>query len=368
MKREVFFLWLGVFISLGLFFQNCAQDSMTVDVASAPYTPTPVPIVSFSSKPSCLFNGQMLSEGQSVTAYLNSTPETGGCISQTRDCTNSILSGSYAFATCRSGAKSCLFNGRTVQSQESVTAYSALVGTSCVFETRSCQDGVLSGSFPYALCSSGTNSCLFNGRTLQANQAFIYYEAGSCQAQTGYCQSAGFLTDGQGTPLASTVQAACSTSGAKTCNFQGQTLNANQSFAYYAPASSCVLKNGVCDSSGQLIDSTTRAVLDQAFSDASTCQIARDSSGTTTTSSGSTTLPLYEGLPTCTWHGRTLPMGQQFQYYYYSTGYSWMCEAHAGMCAADGSLRSLPYFQGLNGDQIYESCQVIVKRFSVLPQ
>ena len=56
--------------------------------------PAPVPA-------SCLFNGGKINSGASVLAYSSSTVANGQtCLSQTRTCNDGNLSGNYAFATC----------------------------------------------------------------------------------------------------------------------------------------------------------------------------------------------------------------------------------------------------------------------------
>lgn len=57
---------------------------------------------------SCIFNNQSIPHGQSVTAYQSSSVPAGQqCVSQTRTCTNGILSGSYQYATCSVATATC---------------------------------------------------------------------------------------------------------------------------------------------------------------------------------------------------------------------------------------------------------------------
>jgi hypothetical protein len=49
----------------------------------------------------CTFNGQTVNSGASVTAYLsNNVPHDQTCQSETRTCTNGTLSGSYTYPAC----------------------------------------------------------------------------------------------------------------------------------------------------------------------------------------------------------------------------------------------------------------------------
>lgn len=351
MKREVVFLWIGLFIAIGLFFQNCSRN-LTVDVPSL----DPAQGLIFQSKPSCVFNGKDVPEGQAVTAFLNSTPEfTNGCLSETRTCQGGVLSGTFTYALCTSGPKACLFNGITVESGSSITAYTAPNPTDCATENRSCVDGKLSGGYPYSSCKKDV--CLFSGRSLEPGEAFTYYlnSSGACQSLTGYCQSGGFLVNSQKAPLNSTsIYASCSTNSG-SCLLQGQTVAQNQTFSYYSTANSCQPSQGYCDAQGNLRDSSSQILLSSVYSDTNSCSLAlgvANGSGSSSPSSDS------EGLPTCTWKGRVLKMGESFSFYYYSTGYYWMCQPARGLCAPDGTLRT-PLYQPLNGDHLYESCEII---------
>ena len=109
--------------------------------------------------------GGTLASGQSVTAYSTQTMAYGQtCVSQTRTCTNGVLSGSYTFQNCTvSPPQDCTTPwGATVANGASVTAYStSSVGYSqqCLSQTRTCTNGVLSGSYSYQTCAVATASC-----------------------------------------------------------------------------------------------------------------------------------------------------------------------------------------------------------------
>ncbi|OGG62798.1 hypothetical protein A3C21_00820 [Candidatus Kaiserbacteria bacterium RIFCSPHIGHO2_02_FULL_59_21] len=113
---------------------------------------------------SCTFNGQTITHGNSVTAYQASTvPYGSSCSSQTRTCNDGTLSGSYQYSSCSvNSPANCSLDGVTVNHGESRTFYSvqtAPSGELCSFATysqsRACTDGSLSGSasFQYASCS-----------------------------------------------------------------------------------------------------------------------------------------------------------------------------------------------------------------------
>lgn len=122
---------------------------------------------------SCTFNGQTVAHGASVTAYQSSSVGFGGtCVSETRTCNNGTLSGSYAYVSCTVGsAASCSLPwGGTIAHGQSVTAYSSsqvACGQSCASEARSCNNGSLSGSYSNASCSVA--ACPVNGACGSAN-------------------------------------------------------------------------------------------------------------------------------------------------------------------------------------------------------
>lgn len=116
-----------------------------------------------SAPMNCKFNGQSIPHGQSVTAYASLTVPYGQtCASQSRVCSNGALSGSYSNSSCSisqvlpSGSAACQFNGQSIPYGQSVTAYASLTvpyGQSCTSQSRVCSNGVLSGSYLYSSCA-----------------------------------------------------------------------------------------------------------------------------------------------------------------------------------------------------------------------
>jgi len=109
---------------------------------------------------SCTFNNQSVASGASVNAFQSSSVAFGSsCQQQTRTCSNGTLSGTFTAATCSvAAAQSCTFNGQSVASGATVTAFQAAsvaAGSQCVSGTLTCTNGVLSNasSFPAASCS-----------------------------------------------------------------------------------------------------------------------------------------------------------------------------------------------------------------------
>lgn len=91
--------WVGFGLTSSSLGVGAASDRMNIGArtfgSSAPTEPPPPPPAS------CTFNNQAIASGASVTAYqAASVPYGQSCVSQSRVCTNGVLSGSYAFASC----------------------------------------------------------------------------------------------------------------------------------------------------------------------------------------------------------------------------------------------------------------------------
>lgn len=95
--------------------------------------------------------GGSISHGDSVTAWLTSS---GTCTSQTRTCNNGVLSGSYTFQTCTNAPCTAPW-GAAVPHGTSVTAYRYIMQSpSCTGETRTCTNGSLSGTYTNQTCTA----------------------------------------------------------------------------------------------------------------------------------------------------------------------------------------------------------------------
>ncbi len=205
---------------------------------------------------SCSFNGQSIAHGSSINAYLaNSVPYGSSCSVQTRTCNNGTLSGTYAYSNCSVGsANSCTFNGQTVAHGANVIAYqtsSVPAGSTCQSQSRVCNNGALSGSYTNASCSVGNYlSCTFNGQSIAHGTSVTAYLASSvaygatCSSQTRTCNN-GVLSGTYGF-------ASCSAGNPASCTFNGQTVpHGNSIIAFLAssvPAgTSCQSQSRVCN-------------------------------------------------------------------------------------------------------------------------
>ncbi len=123
----------------------------------------------------CTLDGEEVSHGSSITAYESETVPYGeGCASEVRTCTNGTLSGAFAYTSCVvDEPASCTLDGVTVAHGDSRTFYSvsdAVAGQLCSDHalSRTCNNGVLSGSSAYEYATCGCTpfySC--SGQTIQ---------------------------------------------------------------------------------------------------------------------------------------------------------------------------------------------------------
>lgn len=213
-------------------FQNCSGLSFeATELASER-------VISSNSSPSslCKFNGEVVAEGAFVKAYLSSN---SNChLSESRVCQNGSLSGSYSYASCTNGGEAaCIFDGRTIPSGQSVKAFlasSAPAGSSCVLETRSCNSGVLSGSYAYSSCSvAQPAACIFNGQTIASGTSITAYASSSgtsCSPISRSCTN--------GTLSGSGEFASCTVNAPASCVFNGRTIAHGASVSAYSTAMS----------------------------------------------------------------------------------------------------------------------------------
>ena len=108
--------------------------------------------------------GYGLNHGDSGTFYFQSSVLFGqSCLSETRTCNNGALSGSYTSQSCIVDPPNSCYNPSTglvdIAHSSSKIFYqqpSVLFGQSCLSETRTCNNGALSGSYAYSSCSVGS--------------------------------------------------------------------------------------------------------------------------------------------------------------------------------------------------------------------
>lgn len=149
----------------------------------------------------CDFNGSVILNGSGATAYqTSSVPYGQTCTSQTRSCSGGVLNGSYTNSSCTvlpPGA--CSLDGRTVAHNASITAFETATvpyGQTCVSQSRTCNNGVLSGTYPKAACTPlPPASCTFNTMTVPSGSSVNAFAAASvpygqtCSSQARTCSN-----------------------------------------------------------------------------------------------------------------------------------------------------------------------------------
>jgi hypothetical protein len=204
----------------------------------------------------CLFNGVTINHGSNATAYQNSTVVFGdSCSSESRACTNGSLSGSYSYDSCTVGAPAdCLFDGQTVNHGSSVSAFldsGVAFGSSCQQEARGCTNGVLSGSYAYSSCNvAAPDSCLFDGQTVAHGQDVTSFltstvpHGSTCTQETRTCNN--------GTLGGSYNYSSCNVDAPASCLFDGQTVAHGETVVGFQTStvpfgSSCTQETRTCD-------------------------------------------------------------------------------------------------------------------------
>ena len=151
--------------------------------------------------------GGTMEEGDTVYAYRDSSvPEGESCEGQVRTCVGGVLTGSYRNRNCsvedpdEDPVDCTLPWGGTLGHGRSVTAYQAssvAYGGRCNQETRSCDNGTLSGSFTNqnctvqdpAVCPLPWGGTLAHGRSVTAYESDSVASGSSCNDQTRSCDN-----------------------------------------------------------------------------------------------------------------------------------------------------------------------------------
>ncbi|MDA0288290.1 MAG: hypothetical protein O2885_08630 [Proteobacteria bacterium] len=267
-------------------------------------------------KSSCTFDGKLINHGSIVTAYSSSSvPYSSTCTAQLRTCNDGILSGSYTASVCNvADALSCSFNSSNVAHGTNVTAYktaSVAYGSTCVSEQRTCSNGILTGSYAYSSCQvSPASACTFNGQTVAHGTNVTAYEDDevnfgvSCRVQERTCSN-GLLTG-------SYAYSNCTVAAAASCTFDDQTIPHGTNVTAYQNesvsfGSSCVSQQRTC-SNGILTGSYTNP----------SCSV--------------------EGASSCTFNGETIESGSSVTAYQSSiVPYGSTCNNESRTCT-NGSL------------------------------
>ena len=243
------------FTLLILPFQNCSNVNFKTLESASLASAACAPSEGCVPEPVCLFNGEIVKGGQSITAYLASTVTASeSCQPEKRTCQDGQLSGSYLYSSCTPDApRSCLFDGRTIPHGQAVTAFLASTtpyGQACRSQQRVCNDGSLSGTYNYSSCvMDGPAACLFNGVTMKSGTSVVAYQESqvepgkACVPETRVCDN-GKLSGSFGF-------SSCAVRPERACLFNGVTIPSNGQVVAYTTSSvpygqKCVPNNRVC--------------------------------------------------------------------------------------------------------------------------
>lgn len=325
-------IWVPLAAALLLSFQNCSptgsggsedvQKNCTDEgcIEDTPGTRT------------CSFNGLEIRHGEAVDAYLDSAA--ANCRHERRVCDDGNLSGSYQFPTCSVSSdakKACLFDGKAVAHGGSVQAYlasSVESGETCSRQTRTCNDGVLSGSYTFPSCSvNAPASCTFDGRTIAHGasvRAFLHSSSSSSQTLCNVSQN---RVCNNGSLSGSYNFSSCTVNQPRSCSFDGRTIPHQGSVRAYLHSSS-PFGQTLCNSF------QSRACNDGSLS------------GTYEYSSCTVDTPR-----ACTFNGRTIAHGGTVEAFQHSSAPfgSSNCNTKQTRRCSNGVL---------SGSYVYASCQV----------
>ncbi|MFA7209398.1 MAG: hypothetical protein WC120_03875 [Parcubacteria group bacterium] len=180
------------------------------------------------ANPCALPWGGTIASGSSVTAYrLPSVACGSSCstVSQTRTCTNGVLSGTYTNRTCsvQTCAAPCpLPWGGTIPSGSSVTAYNTTQTCDCTTadQTRTCTNGTLSGTYTNRTCLSITsvpgNCGAADGQEFMSEPTSDLCSSGNPSAVSGTNDSWDWTCNG----ICSTVNESCSANRSLDLNWK----------------------------------------------------------------------------------------------------------------------------------------------------
>lgn len=196
--------------------------------------------------------GGTLNHGQSGIFYTESVvPFGSSCSGETRTCSNGVLSGSNTKGSCAvTPAASCALPGGGSLAHDAAATFfetdSVPFGSSCVSQSRSCNDGALSGSYTHATCApEAPASCIGpDGATIAHNALATYFASasvpygGTCSSEKRACFN--------GTLSGSNTHPACSVTEGAQCNLpDGGKLASGASKDFYKTAT--VGKGVSCD-------------------------------------------------------------------------------------------------------------------------
>lgn len=171
--------------------------------------------------------GGTVNHGSSITAFqAASVPSDGTCTSQSRTCTNGVLSGTYTNKAC---VKNCTTPwGAAVNHGAAVTAYQAATvawNATCTSQSRTCSNGTLSGTYANKACTVTAplnctdpwGAALAHGSSVTAYQSASVPYGSTCVSQARTCTN--------GVVSGSYASKTCAVSKPKNCTVRDGTVS-----------------------------------------------------------------------------------------------------------------------------------------------
>ena len=201
----------------------------------------------------CVIDGETIANGSTHPFYSRTRLNAGEACSsfmQNRTCTNGVLSGSvnFTYLSCRVNTlDTCRVNGVTLTHGQSRTFYKYDTATStnscsAFGQTRTCNDGDLSGSNDYNRASCTAGACIADGITFANGSTTTMYFAKSIPATEQCASYATTRTCSNGTfsGNAAYKYASCAPAATGTCVVDSVVLSSGQSAAFYSTSTAAV--------------------------------------------------------------------------------------------------------------------------------
>ncbi len=252
-------LFLSVLLLLG--YQNCGsgggfQTLTDSDSASGFNNAASVE----TSSTNCMFNSQVIADGESVQAFKNGVENSGSmCVSESRLCSAGVLQGSYTFSSCGADQSSCQFNGQVLLNGASVTGFSLAIlpyGGNCDSVTTmvKCSNGRVLPTTASGTCSVASPSpCSFNSVSTPSGGVSVGYTSNVVPYGT-LCSSVAqslTCTNGSWSQATQSLFGSCSVSAPLSCGFNGNNILHGQSVTAYltdtvAAGQTCAGQTRIC--------------------------------------------------------------------------------------------------------------------------
>lgn len=125
----------------------------------------------------CKIENTVVNHGTTALGYQTATVPYGQtCKSESRTCNDGVLSGTFTNEKCSvTPAADCKLGTATIKHGASVSAFettSVLFGQTCKSESRTCTNGVLSGTFKNEKCAVTNNFIVENGKVLLSGESW----------------------------------------------------------------------------------------------------------------------------------------------------------------------------------------------------